>query len=178
MAHGSRVFDRMLVLLAGRSAFTLLRLPQRVRDGEGLLAALKPLNASIRDLRVQEQAQWLFVFDWRITYRADDKRQELYSVIVDEEGVRVPQPGETLSGGGVAAPAIDLSQLLVDGEPPPTERNEEGHVLPPKLPPVTHLVRLAESHQRYAIYHADLRCAGHEAEILPRLHEAHNRLIT
>jgi hypothetical protein len=176
VAHGSRVFDRMLALLEGRSVFTLLRLPQRVAGGEQLLAALKPLNATIRDLRVQEQPQWLFVFHWRITYRADDKRQELYSVIVDESGARVLQLGET--GVGDAAAAIDLPQLLADGAPPPLERNEEGHVLPPKLPPVTHMARLAESARRHAIYHADLRCVNHEAEILPRLHTTLNRLTT
>lgn len=178
MAHGSRVFDRMMALLEQRSAFTLLRLPQKVQGGEQLLAALKPLNASIRDLRLQELGQWLFVFDWRITYRADDKRQELYSVTLGEDGVRIPQISE-LRAGEVALPgAIDLAQLLAEGQPPQVERNEEGHVLPPKLPPVTHLVRLAENARRYAIYHADLRCVNHEAEILPRLHTALNRLIT
>ena len=177
MAHGSRIFDRMLTLLEGRSAFTLLRLPQRVTGGEALLGALKPLNASIRDLRVQEGAQWLFVFHWRITYRADDKRQELYSVVVDEDGARVPLLGEEVPAGS-PAPAVDLARLLDEGEPPPLEHNEEGHTLPPKLPPVTHLARLAENARRYAIYHADLRCAGHEAEILPRLHTALNRLTT
>ena len=112
MAHGSRIFDRMLTLLEGRSAFTLLRLPQRVTGGEALLGALKPLNASIRDLRVQEGAQWLFVFHWRITYRADDKRQELYSVVVDEDGARVPLLGEELPAGSSALP-VDLARLLV-----------------------------------------------------------------
>jgi hypothetical protein len=185
VAHGSRVFDRMLALLEGRSAFTLLRLPQHVSGGEQLLAALKPLNATIRDLHVQEQSQWLFVFHWRLTYRADDKRQELYTVVVDEQGARVPLLGEAPAGADAAAnattataPLVDLAQLLADGAPPPPEYNEEGHLLPPKLPPVTHLARLAESARRYAIYHADLRCVGHEAEILPRLHTALNRLTT
>ena len=178
VAHGSRALDRMLALLEQRSAFTLLRLPQRVQGGEELLGALRPLNASIRDLRVQEQAQWLFVFHWRITYRADDKRQELYSVAVDEDGRRVPLAGEPGAGRSrTRRAALDLAQLLADGEPPALERNEEGYVLPPKLPPLTHLTRLADTARRYAIYHADLRCVTHEAEILPRLHKSLNRLI-
>lgn len=176
LAHGSRTFDRMLALLEGRSAFTLLRLPRRVQGGEELLGALRPLNASIRDLRVVEQPQWLFVFHWRITYRADDKRQELYSVAVDDEGRRVPLVGDP--GLDDRATALDLAQLLAAGETPPLEKNEEGHTLPPKLPPLTQLVRLADAARRYAIYHADLRCVTHEAEILPRLHKSLNRLIS
>ena len=126
---------------------------------------------------MQEQAQWLFVFHWRITYRADDKRQELYSVVVDEDGRRVPLVGEPGAGGQGQPPGLDLAQLLADGAPPALERNEEGHVLPPKLLPLGHLTRLAEAARRYAIYHADLRCVTHEAEILPRLHKSLNRLI-
>ncbi len=177
VAHGSRALDRMLALLEQRSAFTLLRLPQRVQGGEALLGALRPLNASIRDLRVQEQAQWLFVFHWRITYRADDKRQELYSVAVDEDGRRVPQVGDAGGGEQDQTGVVDLAQLLADGEAPALERNEEGYVLPPKLPPLSHLTQLADTARRYAIYHADLRCVTHEAEILPRLHKSLNRLI-
>ncbi len=189
VAHGSRAFDRMLALLEGRSAFALLRLPSRVQGGEELLAALRPLNASIRDLRLQEQPQWLFVFHWRLTYRADDRRQELYSIVIDEDGRRVPLLGDATGDTGstgaadgtrgvLSVPPLDLAQMLADGEPPVLERNEEGHILPPKLPPLTHLTRLAETARRYAIYHADLRCVSHEAEILPRLHKSLNRLTS
>jgi hypothetical protein len=177
VAHGSRTFDRMLALLEGRSAFTLLRLPTRIQGGEELLGALRPLNASIRDLRIAEQGLWHFVFHWRITYRADDKRQELYTVVVDDEGRRVPLAGEGGAQEGAPGGALDLDELLAAGSPPPLEQNEEGHTLPPKLPPLRDLAGLAEAARRYAIYHADLRCVTHEAEILPRLHKALNRLI-
>jgi len=43
---------------------------------------------------------------------------------------------------------------------------------------MTQLVRLAESARKYAIYHADLRCVTHEAEILPRLYQVLNRITT
>ncbi len=178
LAHGSRVFDRMLALLEQRSAFTLLHLPQRIQGGEDLVTALRPLNASIRDLRMQEQPQWLFIFDWCITYRADDKRQELYSVVIDGDGVRVPLLGETGAADSRQPAPVDLAQLLADGETPVLERSEEGHLLPPKLPPLSQLTRLADAARRYAIYHADLRCVSHEAEIMPRLHKALNRLIS
>ena len=43
---------------------------------------------------------------------------------------------------------------------------------------MTQLVRLAETARKYAIYHADLRCVAHEAEILPRLYKTLNRLTS
>ena len=43
---------------------------------------------------------------------------------------------------------------------------------------MTKLTRLAELARKYAIYHADLQCNTHEAEILPRLHKALARLTT
>ncbi|MBK8047367.1 MAG: hypothetical protein IPK16_09765 [Anaerolineales bacterium] len=174
VAHGSRIFDRMLAFLEQRSAFTVLRLPQRVSGGEALMQAVRPVNASINDLRLQEQVQHRFLFTWRITYRADDKRQEIYTVAMDQDGGRLPE----VEGAGVAESALAMAALLADAQPPPVERNEEGHLLPPKLPPVVQLVQLAETARKYAIYHADLRCVEHEADILPRLHKALNRLTT
>ncbi|MBW7884620.1 MAG: hypothetical protein H3C34_18675 [Caldilineaceae bacterium] len=174
VAHGSRVFDRMLSWLERRSAFTVQQLPKRHTSGETLMTAVKPVNASIGQLRMQEQNRYLFAFTWRITYRADDKRQELHTVLIDDEGRRLPLREETPA----ANDAVDLAQLLADAEPMPPEMNPDGQLLPPKLPPVTQLVHLAETARKYAIYHADLRCVGHEAEILPRLYKTLNRLTT
>jgi len=174
VAHGSRAFDRMLAFLDRRSAFAVQRLPRRVVTGEALMGALQPLNASIQDLRVQEQTQFLFAFTWRITYRADDKRQELYTIVIDQDGTRLPQVGEPKA----PANALDLNQLLADAEPVVLERNEEGHLLPPKLLALAQLATLAERARKYVIYHADLNCVNYEAEILPRLHKSLNRLTT
>ncbi|MCC9076050.1 hypothetical protein FKZ61_007995 [Litorilinea aerophila] len=173
VAHGSRLFDRMLAWLERRAAFTLQQLPRRVTASEALMQAVRPVNASITGLRLQEQFQPIFVFNWRLTYRADDKREELYTVLLDEEGHRIPQPDEPQA----PAHALDLEQLLADAQPfPPADSgNGDGQ---PKLPPLTRLVRLAEAARKYAIYHADLRCAGHEAEIYPRLYKVLNRLTT
>lgn len=174
VAHGSRLFDRMLTLLAQRGALTLLELPSRHTGSEELLAAVKPVNTSIIGLKLQEQTRPLYVFNWRITYRADDKREELYTVAVDDHGERIslngtPQPG---------AIGIDLDALLADAQPIPPELGPDGLPLPARLPPLTQLVRMAEAARKYAIYHADLRCVSHEAEILPRLYQTLNRLTT
>ena len=174
VAHGSRTFDRMLGYLERRSAFTVQRLPRHVGGGELLMQAIQPRNASIHDLHIQEQARWLFAFTWRITYRADDKRQELFTVLLNQDGERLPLAGDP----GAPPTALQLAALLADGEVVPLERNEAGEILPPRLLPLTQLTRLAESARRYTVYHADLRCVSHEAEILPRLHKALNRLTT
>jgi hypothetical protein len=174
VVYGSRIFDRMLAYLDQRGAFTVQKLPSRFTSSQELLHSIRPVNASIAGLRMQEQIQYLFAFNWRITYRADDKREEIYTVVMDESGARMAQASEA----SAVTNAGDIDALLADAEPVPLERNEEGHLLPPKLPPLTQLTRLAESARKYAIYHADVRCVDHEAEILPRLHKSLNRLTT
>ena len=174
VAHGSRVFDQMMALLDRQSAFTVLRAPVRHRGGEALLTAVRPVNSSVGRLRMQEQSRFLFGLTWRLTYRADDKRQEIYTVWLDEEGERIAQTGEQ----SAAADALDLAQMMQDAEPIAPEHNADGEVLPPKLPPMTQLVRLAERARNFAVYHADVRCVTHEAEILPRLYKVLNRLTT
>jgi hypothetical protein len=173
VAHGSRTFDRMLAFLDRRSALTLLNLPNRFTSSEELLAAIRPVNTSIAGLRMQEQMARLFVFHWRITYRADDKREELYTIVLDEHGERMPLRGEANDGAG-----LDLDRIFADAVPALPEPGAPGTPPQWRLPPMTQLVRLAETARKYAIYHADLRCVSHEAEILPRLYQTLNRLTT
>ncbi len=99
VAHGSRLFDRMLALLDHRGALTVQSLPNRHPSSQELMAAIRPVNASIAGLKMQEQTRALYLFNWRITYRADDKREELYAVVLDEQGQRVPLLGEANATG-------------------------------------------------------------------------------
>ena len=174
VAHGSRTFDRMLTFLENRSAFTVQRLPVRVHGGEAVMSAVHPLNAAIAGLKLQEGLEDLFFFTFRITYRADDKQQELYTIVLDEQGRWRSRPLAGNAGHALSAP----DQLLADAEPAPTETNEAGELLPPRLLPVAQLARLAETARKFAVYHADLRCVTHEAEILPRLYKTLERLTT
>lgn len=167
VAHGSRVFDRMMAYLDRRGALTALVLPARFLAGDELLRAVRPLNAAVTGLRMREESRRLLIFNWRITYRADDKREELFTVALDEEGARLVLIGETQALGGKA---LDLDALMAAAEPPTASAL--------KLPPMTQLTRWAETARKYAIYHADARCVDHEAEILPRLHKTLSRLIT
>lgn len=220
VAHGSRTFDRMLSYIERRSALTVRRLPVRHPGSEGLMQAVRPRNAGITNLRLREQPEPRYAFHWRITYRADDKREELYTVVLDDEGAQIAfaQPAP--------AAALSFEQLLADSEPmpaPPPAPSRAGNAASdgatgdaasseaasseaateavefsgdasraappeaapfpeapagPRLPPMTQLVRMAETARKFAVYHADLRCATHEAEILPRLYKALNRLTT
>lgn len=174
VAHGSPIFDKMIAYLERHSAVTHQRLPVRFTGSEELLQAVRPLNAGTTNLRMQESFQSLLLFTWRITYRADDKREELYTVLLNEQGERILQPGE----GAASDPALVIAQLLADAQPVPPETTDDGQPAPPRLPPMTHLAALAEGARKYAIYHADVRCVSHEAEILPRLYKTLNRLTT
>ncbi|GIK71578.1 MAG: hypothetical protein BroJett021_05660 [Chloroflexota bacterium] len=175
VAHGSRIFDQMMALLDQKGAFAVLRAPVKHQGGELLLSAIRLTNASVSRLRLQERARMLFVFTWRITYRADDKQQEIFTVWLDDDGRLIHQP-DAISDD--AAPGSDYARLLQEAEPAAVERNDAGETLPPRLPALTQLTRLAERARSYAIYHADVRCVTHEAEILPRLYKTLNRLIT
>lgn len=179
VAYGSRVFDRMMAYLDRQGALTVQELPSRHGGADQLLRAVRPLNAGVTDLKMEEKQHLLFVFNWHITYRADDKREELYTVMLDEMGKRMPLADERGNGRQAAGDrAFDLPAMLADASPAPPEINADGQSVPPKLPPMTHLTRLAESARKYALYHADVRCVAHEAEILPRLHKVLSRLTS
>jgi hypothetical protein len=176
VAYGSRVFDQMMAFLDRQGALTVQELPARHIGADELLRAVQPLNAAIAGLQLSEQKRQLFVFNWHITYRADDKREEIFTVVVDDQGQRVAlTDGEAEQEAGTGA--VDLQTLLADAQPVPTEMDADGHPLPARLPPMTQLTRLAESARKHALYHADVRCVGHEAEILPRLHKVLARLV-
>jgi hypothetical protein len=172
VAYGSRIFDRMLSYVERRSAMTLLRLPNHHPSSDEMLRALQPVNAAISHLRLHEQTRHLFVFTWRITYRADDKREELYTIAVDQQGMRIPL------AEAPALHALSFSSISHEGEPVPPEYDEAGLLLPPRLLPLTQLTQLAEKARKHAIYYADVRCLSHEAEILPRLYKSLVRLTT
>jgi hypothetical protein len=172
VAYGSRVFDRIMAYLERQGTVLVHRLPVRFSGADMLLQAVRPMNAAIADVKMAQRDYLLLLFNWHITFRADDKREEIYPVLIDETGKRLPLAIEPGDGG------LDLEQLLADAEPIPPEVDADGQPTPAKLPPMTHLVRWAETARKYALYHADVGSVAHEAEILPRLHKVLARLTT
>lgn len=170
VAFGSRLFDQMMDYLDQQGGVTLLQLPKRHQGADQLLRALQPRNAGVLGLKLSEEQRRLFVFNWHVTYRSDDKREELYTVVLDETGRRIPLADENPDG-------LILADLLADGEPLPPEKENETPQ-PSRLPPMTHLTRLAEGARKFALYHADVRCVAYEGDILPRLHKVLSRLTS
>jgi len=174
VAYGSRTFDLMMAYLDKKSALTLQQLPSRLANSEIFSQAIQPVNATITNLKLKEQTERLFIFNWRITYRADDKQEEIFTVVLDADGNR--QNHIEKSEEAEAEHPLNLATLFADAEPVPPRYNEEGQPLLPRLPPMTQLNRLAESARKYATYHADRNCSEHEAEIMPRLQKSLERL--
>lgn len=123
VAHGSRTFDRMLALLKRESALTVRRLPAHHMGSEALLRAVRPRNAGIANLRLQEQQEPLCAFTWRLTYRADDKREELYTVLLDGSGARLAL-GEG-AGSSARAGLPDLETLLAESTAQPLQEVDD-----------------------------------------------------
>jgi hypothetical protein len=172
VAYGSRLFDQMMAFLDQYGGVTLMQLPRQHQGADQLLRAIRPRNVAVLGLKLEEQQQKLFVFNWHITYRSDDKREELYTVVLDSDGHRAALADENEKG-------LVLQQLLADGEPLSPENDDPSSApTPARLPPMTHLTRLAENARKYALYHADVRCVAYEAEILPRLHKVLSRLTS
>lgn len=176
VAYGSRVFDQIMAFLEKQSALAVLQLPARHSKADDLLHTLQPRNAAVTGLKLEEKQTPLYVFNWHITYRSDDKHEEIFTTVIDENQRLIPiretdpQPGEEGK--------LDLSAAFADGEPVAPELDENGQPLPLKLPPMTQLQRLAEAGRKYALYHADVHCVEQEKEILPRLHKVLSRLTT
>ena len=74
VAYGSRLFDQMMAFLDQYGGVTLMQLPRQHQGADQLLRAIRPRNVAVLGLKLEEQQQKLFVFNWHITYRSDDKR--------------------------------------------------------------------------------------------------------
>ncbi|MGB5048947.1 MAG: hypothetical protein WBO46_08445, partial [Caldilineaceae bacterium] len=171
VAYGSRLFDQMMDFLDRQGGVTLLQLPRRHQGADKLLRAVQPRNAAVLGLQLEEEQQPLFIFNWHITYRSDDKREELYTVVLDGDGHQQTLRDEEEKD-------ISLGQLLADGESVAGEKDAAGVPQPPRLPPMTRLSRLAENARKFALFHADMRCVAFESGILPRLHKVLSRLTS
>lgn len=165
VVYGSRTFDGIMAYLEKVGEFTQQALPAlHAGDGEALPAGVSLHGCRLDGLRAYASSRPVVAFNFHITYRSDDKVEELYTTALDGEGRVIEdfQPmlqDAALQAAGPAAGPADAP--LRNGGPFPSGA-----------------VELAAEARRHALFHADVRCAELERDILPRLHKALSRLVT
>ncbi len=155
MAYGSRSFDRLVGYITNHGSLIRRTLPDQYPDLalRGLPPGLTLVNCQTTRVTTRRSGRLLCQFNFHLSFRADDKREELFAVAIDETGQVVS----------------DWSALLEQSQPAPDAQE------PPRLDT---LVTLAEEARRRAVYYADQQCATIEQEILPRLHKTLSRLVS
>jgi hypothetical protein len=96
LVYGSRVFDQMLSLLAGRGQVACLYFPGRVTfDPESQPSPPLPLHGcELLKSQVNAGRDQLYLFHFRASYVSDEKQEAFVTVLLDAEG----QPAPTLQG--------------------------------------------------------------------------------
>lgn len=101
VAFGSRVFDQMTSWLADKGARTAIALPSRVTDPldeQALPPGLSLYNVTAR-VRSHASRRVLARFDLRLTATADQRRDELLTVVLDRTGNLYPElASEAIAG--------------------------------------------------------------------------------
>lgn len=158
VVYGSRTFDAIMAYLEKTGEFARLLLPARhAADGKGLPGGVALYRCQAVAHHAREAARPVAVFNFHITYRADDKVEELYALALDAEG----QPVETFEA------------MLQDAGPLEADSRFGAAKLDESLLPA-----LAAEARKRVLFHADVRCAELEKDILPRLHKMLSRLVT
>ncbi|MBN1888640.1 MAG: hypothetical protein JW850_11640 [Thermoflexales bacterium] len=161
IVYGSRTFDGIMAYLERVGEFTRQALPAlHAGDGETLPAEISLNRCRLADLHAYASSRPVVAFNFHITYRSDDKVEELYSMALDGEGRVIENFHSLLQAAGPEL-ADSASAPFPNGEPFPNG-----------------VVELAVEARKHASFHADVRCAELEQDILPRLHKALSRLVT
>ena len=166
VVYGSRVFEDMMAWLEGRGERVRWRLPVRALDHafeDGPPTELTFVNCAVEQADARSEEALLFGFNFRLTYTADDRREEIYTVILDADGQPHPEMQHLLK--------VSQDVSLKDN-------SSDGVVTPAKAPTRTRLVELAEEAQARAVTHAETQAAALEADLHQRLHRVLVRLTT
>lgn len=88
LIYGSRTFDQMLALLAGRGEATQLRLPVQVEFGsDGQPTMPLPLhNCDLIENQVRREETPFYVFNFRAVYLSDEQQEEFITLGLSAEG--------------------------------------------------------------------------------------------
>ena len=154
VAYGSRVFDRMMTYIANHGSMARETLPTHFPElAVSRLPGELTLSACVLTHSAGKNGwRYLFQFNFHISYRADDKREEVFSVAMDEDGNPAPNMDDLLAQATRAGAEVTAPKM-------------EG------------LIELAQQAQKLALFHADQQCGEVEQDILPRLHAILSRLV-
>ncbi|MFZ5916798.1 MAG: hypothetical protein ACOYZ7_07695 [Chloroflexota bacterium] len=166
VVSGSRIFDQMIAWLANRGERTLWRLP--VRNQAHAIDDSPPpeltwVNCTVDTSDARTQEELFFVFNFRLVYTADDRREEIHTAVLDAHGQPRPE-----------------MRALVH---PPTEIDWPQPVpsdwLSPATPPtLSQLTKLAHKARSLAVAQAKTRAETLEHELHHRLYRVLARLQT
>lgn len=93
LAYGSRTFDQMLAVLAGRGEAASLQWPPYISVQLERLPrpSLRQRPLSLYEKRIYDQERWFCIFNFRIVYVSDEKREEFTTIVLDSAGQFAPQ---------------------------------------------------------------------------------------
>lgn len=153
LVYGSRTFERMLTLLAGRGERAYLCLPSQIAVGADALPL--PLgNCRLVARQAQTKRGRFYIVNFRVIYVSDEKQEAFVTIVLDAEG----RPTTALQG---MLAGLDV-QLLPQDQQPQFE---------PEL-----LRRALAEAEELAYQQANMRAAELEAAVQPRLEKVLLRL--
>jgi len=174
VAYGSHIFDQMMAWLADRGSRTSWQLPVRAFDhtfDDGPPPELAFVNCTVEQASARSREELYFFFNFCLTFTADDLRQEIYTIVLDDKGCPHPEMQRALSLPPDRA-------LLTPLEGDPLQETAGGYVPPAEVPTLTRLAELAEQAQALAVNHAEAQAAALEVDLHKRLRRAVVRLTS
>lgn len=114
MVYGSRIFDKMMALLAGRGEIVQLRLPGHENGSPpGTYPFPLPLaNCRLKTHRAEFKPERFFVVNYRAVFVSDERQETVMTVVLDETGQPRPELAAslaTLPGIGGIEPAFSVT---------------------------------------------------------------------
>ncbi len=173
VVYGSRTFDQMLTMLAGRGEVTAVCLPVHFPAGTQDDTSLFPPLVNCRVVGSQaEPAQTpYYVVNYRAVYLSDEKHEEFLTVVLDAGGR--PRPDKLL----FTAETAEFAEILKNSSALSASSAVESGVAG-QLPDKKTLRRMLNLAGDIACRQADARAAELEATIRPRLQKGLLRLTT
>jgi len=106
LVYGSRIFDRMLGLLAGRGEAAYLPFPQRVSVEQHLPLPLH--NCRLLENEIGVRQDQFYIFNFRASYLSDEKLERFIAIGLDHEGRPAPDTQQMLA-------QFEAQELALDG---------------------------------------------------------------